>query len=220
MALSLATRGKSGIGTCRPLQFTEPYADLSPRFVLGIVRNCRNDSSSQWRANKEWTVVELGSVADWVAAVGTVGALLATIFIVFDNERRARRSQADGISVWSTQRVSSSAPGRSLRFLDVYIYNGSSHPLPTATVYSRVPGRDYIEEILSSSAAKIEPIQPGASLLKEIPVLHYVDVDRVFVFFTSRDGQRWARRLSDSRLSTGVRARRLAEGERGLRTPR
>jgi hypothetical protein len=161
--------------------------------------------------------MELGTVADWVAAVGTAGALIATTFIILDNGRRSRRAQAEAVSVWFTQRFSINSSGQDSRTLDVHLFNGSSSPIPAATIYSRIEGRDYIQESMSPSAEDLEAIQPGTSLRHEIPVVHHVDVDRVFVFFIARDGQRWARRLGDGRLFKGIYARRLASGASGWR---
>jgi len=179
---------------------------LSPDLSSSIVTAFGCDSSEE---NQQ---MELGTVADWVAAVGTAGTLIATTFIILDNQSRSRRAPAEAVSVWFTQRFSLASSGQGTHTLDVHLFNGSSSPIPSATVYSRIPGRDYIEESMSSSTAKIEAIQPGASLMHEIPVVHHVDVDRVFVFFIARDGQRWARRLGDGRLFKGIRARHLADG--------
>jgi len=161
--------------------------------------------------------VELGTVADWVGALGTAGALIATAHIISTDRKRSRAADAAAVSVWYTQRFISHANGTASRFLSVHIFNGSTAPLPFVTVYSRVEGRDYIEEVLSSSGAALAPIEPGASTLNEIPVAHYVDTDRVFVFFIARDGNKWARRLGDGKLMPGIRAKHLAEGAGPIR---
>jgi len=161
--------------------------------------------------------VELGSIADWVGALGTAGALIATVHIITTDRKRSRSADAAAVSVWYTQRFVSHANGSESRFIDVHVFNGSPAPLPSVTVYSRVQGRDYIEEILSSSGAALAPIEPGTSIQKEIPVVHYVDTDRVFVFFIARDGNKWARRLGDGKLMPGIRAKHLAEGAGAVR---
>jgi hypothetical protein len=161
--------------------------------------------------------MELGSAAEWVGAIGTAGALLATVFLIFDNERRSRSADAAAVSVWFTQRFISRPDGTDSRFIDVHLFNGSPAPLPSVTIYSRIEGRDYIEEVLSSAGAKLAAIEPGASHSIEIPVIHFVDVDRVFVFFFTRDGKRWARRLGDGRLMPGLKARYLANGATAFR---
>jgi hypothetical protein len=162
-------------------------------------------------------MIELGSVADWVGAVGTAGALLATVHIIVSDKKRARSADAAAVSVWWTQRYVDHVDKPASRSIDVHVFNGSSTPLPTVTAYSRVKGRDYIEEVLSSAGADLAAIEPGVTVARNIPVVHYVDVDRVFVFFITRDGKRWARCLGDGRLMPGVRARHLAEGAGRMR---
>jgi len=163
-------------------------------------------------------VIELGSVADWVGAVGTAGALLATVHIIVSDKKRARSADAAAVSVWWTQRHVHHVDKPASKSIDVHVFNGSSAPLPTVTAYSRVKGHDYIEEVLSSAGADLAAIEPGATVVKNIPVAHYVDVDRVFVFFITRDGKRWARCLGDGRLMPGVKARHLAEGAGRVRS--
>jgi hypothetical protein len=154
--------------------------------------------------------VELGTVADWVGALGTAGALIATVHIISTDRKRSRSADAAAVSVWYTQRFISHANGTGSRSLSVHVFNGSTAPLPFVTVYSRVEGRDYIEEVLSSSGAALAPIEPGASI-------HYVDTDRVFVFYIARDGNKWARSLGDGKLMPGIRAKHLAEGAGPIR---
>lgn len=161
--------------------------------------------------------MEVGSVADWVGAVGTAGALLATIYIIVSDRKRARSADAAAVSVWWTQRYVAHGDASASQFINVHLFNGSSAPLPTVTAYSRVAGRDYIEEVLSSAGAGLAAIEPGTTMVKEIPVVHFVDVNRLFVFFITRDGERWARRVGDGRLMPGLKARHLASGAKAWR---
>jgi hypothetical protein len=162
-------------------------------------------------------MIELGSVADWVAAVGTAGALLATLHIILGDKKRAESADAAAVSVWWTQRYVDHADRDASRFINVHVFKGSSAPLPTVTIYSRVSDRDYIEEVVSSAGANLAAIEPGIKAIREIPVMHYVDTNRVFVFFMTRDGQRWARRLGDGRLMPGIQASHLARGAKASR---
>jgi hypothetical protein len=139
------------------------------------------------------------------------------LHIISSDRKRSKSADAEAVSVWCTQRYVDHAERPASRFVNVHVFNGSSAPLPTVTAYSRVEGRDYIDEVLSSAGANLAAIEPGVTVVKEIPVVHYVDVDRVFVFFITKDGQRWARRLGDGRLMTGLRARHLAEGAKPAR---
>lgn len=123
-----------------------------------------------------------------MGALGTAGALFATLHIIRSDRKRAKSADAEAVSVWCTQRYVDHAKMPASRFVNVHVFNGSSAPLPTVTAYSQVEGRDYIDEVLSSAGANLAAIEPGVTVVKEIPVVHYVDVDRVFVFFITRDG--------------------------------
>ncbi|MCJ0700232.1 hypothetical protein FRIG_03630 [Frigoribacterium faeni] len=162
-------------------------------------------------------MIEVGSVADWVGAVGTAGALLATVHIIISDRKRARSADAAAVSVWWTQRYVDHVDKPASRSIDIHVFNGSSAPLPTVTAYSRVKGRDYIEEVLSAAGADLAAIEPGMTVVRNISVVHHVDVDRVYVFFITRDGKRWARCLGDGRLMPGAKAKHLAEGAGRMR---
>lgn len=161
--------------------------------------------------------MELGSVADWVGAVGAAGALLTTLYIIVSDRKRTRSADAAAVSVWWTQRHVTHGDESTSHFIDVHVFNGSSAPLPNVTAYSRVAGRDYIDEVLSSAGAGLAAIEPGTTIMKEISVVHFVDVNRLFVFFLTRDGERWARCVGDGRLLPGRKAIHLANGAKAWR---
>lgn len=160
--------------------------------------------------------MELGSIADWVGAIGTAGALFVTIGIVLGDRRRSRRVQAEAVTVWSSQRESW-AGSSSKRYLEVSVFNGSSAPLVHVYVFSHLPGGERIEEHLAYDAHGVAPVEAGATRSASIRVEHYVNESMVFLFFTERGGQRWARRLKDGELMPAVRARHLAIGASNLR---
>lgn len=156
-----------------------------------------------------WVSLDWGTVPDWFAAVGTVGALVATLVIIAVDRYRVRRAPAHGLVLWSVRRYSSTSSGDK-QFVTVHASNVSNGPIPVANVFSRVDGSDYIDEILTADDNGFKEIAPGGKVEKEIEIVHYIDESNIFVFFVDHRGGKWAKRLSDGRLLSARKGRRLA----------
>ena len=189
-------------------------ADAGSSFSQGAKRR-RRYPESMIGSSAQWSALNWGSVPDWLAAVGTIGAFAATLVILGLDRRRSRRSLAVGLALWTT-RSFRSTPGADKQTLTVHAFNASSGPIPVANVVSNRNGSDCVNEVLTSENAGFSELAPGAKTSVEIEVMHYVDEAYLFVFFVDHLGGRWAKRVSDGRLFRPARGRRLA----GIESPR
>jgi len=153
--------------------------------------------------------MEPSSAADWFSAIGTVGAFAAALVVIVTDRKRAAETDARAVSAWTTGRTTLETD-RSRRFISVSVFNGSSAPLHAVSLYSKIDEDTYIDEVLTVDASGPTTIDPGATYTKEVALQEYVGQERLFIFFISKDGARWARRLSDGRLMRRGRAWRLA----------
>lgn len=156
-----------------------------------------------------WDAVDWGTVPDWFAAVGTVGAFAATLAILAIDRRRSRRAPAEGLVLWTTRKFRSSPHGDK-QSVTVHAYNTSAGPIPTANVVSIVEGNDHVNEVLSADENGFKEIAPGSKTEVEIDVMHYIDDSALYVFFVDHQGGQWVKRVSDGRLFTPRRGRKQA----------
>jgi len=156
-----------------------------------------------------WGSIQWGTVPDWFAAVGTVGAFAATLVILSLDRRRSRRAPADGLVLWTTRTFQTTARGDK-QSITVHAYNTSAGPVPTANVVSKVDGNDYVNEVLSADAGGFKEIAPGSKTEVNIDVVHYIDDSNLFVFFVDHHGRQWVKRVSDGRLFRPKQGRKLA----------
>jgi len=180
------------------------HAPLAPRYAYEMMGRATQLVALDW-----------GSVPDWLAAVGTVGAFAATLLILGLDRRRSRRAAAVSLAVWATRSFRSAADGDS-QTVTVHAYNGASGPVPVANVVSNRNGSDYVNEILTANDRGFSELSPGGRISIEFDVVHHVDDAHLFVFFVDSFGRQWAKRVSDGRLFRPARGRRLAgiEGAR------
>lgn len=157
-----------------------------------------------------WAELDWGSVPDWLAAVGTVGAFAATLVILALDRRRARRAPAAGLVLWTTRRFQMRGNSEK-RWVTVHAYNTSSGPVPVANVVSNISGDDNINEVLSADERGFKEIAPGAKVEVDIEVIHYIDDSKLFVLFVDHRGGQWVKRVSDGRLFS-PRKGRIAAG--------
>jgi hypothetical protein len=76
--------------------------------------------------------IQWGNVAEWVAAVGTVGALLLALWLLAQDRRNAQRAQVDLVGAWSKpmyERKSPDAPRVEKAQTVIYVRNGSQLPV-------------------------------------------------------------------------------------------
>ncbi len=193
------------------------FASVGEELTGADVWGGRAETSTQTRhyarkvsiAQAGWNAVDWGTVPDWLAAVGTVGAFAATLVILALDRRRSRRAPAAGLVLWTTRRFRSTPHGDT-QSVTVHAFNTSAGPIPTANVVSKAAGNDYVNEVLSADERGFKEIAPGSKTEVEIDVVHFVDDSALYVFFVDFQGGQWVKRISDGRLFTPRRGRKLA----------
>jgi hypothetical protein len=73
--------------------------------------------------------MDLAILAEWVAAIGTSGALIVSLWIVLEDRRSRRIDQARRISVWSEWKRVPGGHDPTPRQFFVYIHNSSDSPI-------------------------------------------------------------------------------------------
>jgi hypothetical protein len=103
--------------------------------------------------------MNVGSVPDWLAAVGTVGALFFSLTLHRENRRMRTREQAARISVWAEWKRTPDRHDASERQYFAYINNASDAPIyvelmqvhrgpdhpPEEVEMGTVPGHDTVD---------------------------------------------------------------------------
>jgi hypothetical protein len=167
---------------------------------------------ASWWGTQNW-----GSVPDWFAAVGTVGALFLGLLILVRERTRTRREAADSFVTWwvvsTTQ--SEQLDGRVVEryVLVAHAYNAGSGPVPVAFVYSKPKIGDYVHDWFQNTP-HMKEIAPQEKLQRTIPFSHEPDLKRIFVRFTDSRGQHWTRGLWDNRYYS------MRQAERKMRSNR
>ena len=148
----------------------------------------------------------------WAQIVGALCAsfaLLTTLFVIRHDRKGVRELDARAVAAWhmTSSRLRN---GRSAsRFITVTVYNGSLAPLHYVRLCSK-PGSGYgLNEFVSNEAAGLPVINPGHQRTFKIAVGGWVDPERLFLIFRTRDGLTWARRFSDQKLLSDRKARRI-----------
>ena len=157
-----------------------------------------------WWESQSW-----GSVPDWFAAVGTVGALFLGLAILLMDRRRARRVDADAFSTWYVQRVASHDEWGMEYGLIVNAHNAGSKPVPVAVVESPRHEPGYTYEFLNGNES-IEPIDPNVSVRR---VIDYKDEpprwEHLIVRFSDSSGHVRQRQLITNRYISQRRYLRM-----------
>jgi hypothetical protein len=155
-----------------------------------------------------WASVAWGTVPDWLAAVGTVGAFAATIVILGIDRRQSKRAPAQAIVLWTTRRFVSTSTGDH-RFVTVHAYNMSTGPVPVANIVSTTASLEDINEVVTADERGFKELAPGAKTEVEIEVTNSVDDSELLMFFVDYLGGHWVKRVSDGRLMSARRGRKL-----------
>lgn len=140
--------------------------------------------------------LQWGSVADWVAAIGTSLALLLTLAVVLGDRRAHRRQLADRVGVWL--RLIATGSKSAPMDAEIVLHNGSSLPVPVAWVY-----------VATDETWRTRAISSDIPIGERVCCRWALDADvdlgklRVLVEFTDGNGRTWTR---DARRGTYVSA--------------
>lgn len=125
---------------------------------------------------------QLGTVPEWLAAIGTTLAFFVAFGVLLLDVRERRRRQASQVSAW-LERGKSSAT--------LHVANSSDVPVYKVRVTPQLLGRDY--EILSFPL--LEPRSELTPLTLSLPGSEQVSNEYlgVQILFTDSVGRRWQR---------------------------
>jgi len=146
--------------------------------------------------NPSLAALNWGSVADWFAAVGTVGALIFG-FLLFANERRqARRAAADAFVIWSVSQ-SRAADGRPE--IDFYFHNAGTAPVFDPALTAKPNRHGY--QVFAHLTVDAAPLLPGQHGHARVAFSHLSEGWNAYLSFTDGSGREWHRNMSTSRYT-------------------
>jgi hypothetical protein len=169
-----------------------------------------------WGGFVKWFgTINWGSAPDWVAAVGTVGALFLGLGILIHDRRRHRRELADAFSSWweLSMEASSDVPSEETYELRVTSYNAGSLPIQGAVLINVANGpvRARVRFLKETGVRDLEPIDPGERVVTTVRLDEMPDIADLFIEFYDGHGVTWHRQLEGSKYVTAKRISRLAK---------
>ncbi len=156
--------------------------------------------------------INWGSAADWVAGIGTVGALFLGLSILNGDRRRQKHELADAFSTWWEVVVEGTSDDNGItntHELRVRAYNAGLMPVQGAAVSrSSNSGEDGIFHVFlkETGVDEIELIAPGERTDRVISFGKTPDVKDFYVTFTDGRGRTWFRELGSSKYVTRKKA--------------
>lgn len=139
---------------------------------------------------KEWI---WGSAGEWAGAIGTAGALIATVVIIASDRQREQRRRANALVSWvaadpwaGTEQATGKAP-------IVILENTDAYPILALHVYYFDGSGTYIVYDGAARGSKHNTIPAGGSVEIEIPEYQYGKHDRLFIKFIDANNQHWIR---------------------------
>jgi hypothetical protein len=143
--------------------------------------------------------VDWGNVAEWVGAVGTIGALLLGIGLLARDRAISRRKSVDDLVTWLTWRqVPDREQGARLETMVHVCNRGSSAVYAPLLFYPDARG-GYGSEILSADGQPTM-LAPGAEVEHVMQGSPRNTVAR-YVLLTSHEGRVWIRRVDEHRYA-------------------
>ena len=172
---------------------------------LGPCGDWWNDTIGSWWAEQTW-----GSVPDWFAAVGTVGALFLGLIILTNERKRNRRADADSFATWWVASYEgSSVPGSETSGeLIVYALNSGSLPIQGASLLGIDPDSyEPLHELMKETGGEeMETIDPGERIKYVLTFDRAPDVNKFYVRFADGRGHLWHRQLKGNKYVSRKKA--------------
>jgi len=155
-----------------------------------------------------------GSIAEWVAGIGTVGTLIVTLAIVLGDRRKQTRSEADSFTTWSE--LSQSRSGRSREemttkwYVNTTFYNAGGRPIPYAAL-SWWDGDRWNRSMATVNMTSSYVFATGDSGSAQSPMNPRKPLDWNEFFITFRDGSNrtWYRTPFDNAYISPRKVKRL-----------
>lgn len=167
-----------------------------------------------------------GSIPDWFAAIGTVGALFLGFGILLRERAHSRRAAADAFVTWENRALTFRYPettkkkrtGRDVPKEDhesVFLiwlesYNSGSSPVIDPGLNSPNDGPHPLSESLVGESHAFTKVSPGEQTYRQIAVtVPALDVGLLVISFTDGSGHRWHRMLKTNRYISDRKYRRM-----------
>ena len=151
------------------------------------------DLWDNWAKMGGYDVWEWGSAADWVGAIGTAGALIATVVIISSDKRRDRQKRANDLITWVAADPYGGTPQATGLMPTVMIENTGDTPILSVMVWHSDGTGHWHAFGVTAKGSLHGSLPPGASDEVEIPDYKYGKHDRIFVKFIDADNQHWTR---------------------------
>jgi len=138
-----------------------------------------------------------GSVADWFAAIGTVGTLILALLLLVRDRLRERQKAADSFVTWRSREYYMRAAGSDEKDTVHVIntYNAGDAPIAQAYAQYLNPDNQRWEAFMLGGGHK--GIPPLASFVNRTEQIASSQDPLMYVVFRDRYGQRWVRDLEN-----------------------
>lgn len=135
--------------------------------------------------------MEIGSLADWFSAAGTVSAVVLTLCLLFAERRRRRGELAARISVWTEWLREPGGHNLEPRQYFAYVDNSGDSPVYVDLMEVRArPGGEVLDKVEIATVAAHDRSPYGLSEKTFPPT---ADPPFVEIFFADVNGARWRR---------------------------
>lgn len=143
-----------------------------------------------WFGYSEWV---WGSAGEWVGAIGTAGALIATLTIIAADKRRDQRRRANALVSWVAADPYGGTAQATGRMPTVLLENTGDAPVLAVHVYHSDGSGAWTVYEAAPRGSKHGSFAAGASVEIEIRDYGYRKHDRLFLKFIDADNQHWTR---------------------------
>lgn len=140
-----------------------------------------------------------GSVAEWVGAIGTIGALLLGITLFARDRAKARRAGVDALITWLTwNEVADREKGVRVETI-VHVCNSGTRPIYAPLLFYPDRRGGYGSEIVSDDG-RPAMLPPGTEMSRVIQGSPRNTIARN-VLMTGQDGRQWIRKVDEHRYA-------------------
>lgn len=143
--------------------------------------------------------MESGSVAEWVGAIGTIGALLLGIGLFTRDRAIARRANVDALITWlSWDEVADRDGGVRVETI-VHVCNSGTRPIYAPLLFYPDERGGYGSEIISDDGQPAM-LPPGTEMSRVIQGIPRSTIARN-VLVTGENGRLWIRKVDEHRYA-------------------
>lgn len=157
-----------------------------------------------------WETINWGSVPDWFAAVGTVGALLATVAIIAREKREQRRASADSLVSWVLTTAQQGEDGQTEFGHAVHLHNVGSQPIPQVMIIRKIGASQKIE----MQRLSVVGLSPGQSVSSRVKTSPSTSEPILWLRIQDASGKPWIRDLQTNQYISRRQLRRLSRKHR------